>query len=69
MQALKKISGHALAVHIYPPQCLYGNRDTQQHIVTCPGYSSLRDGRNLNCESDLVNYFRDVLKVRSSGAN
>ena len=48
---------------------IHGNRDTQQHIVTCPGYTSLRDGRNLNCESDLVNYFRDVLKVRSSGAN
>ena len=41
-----------------------GMRDTQHHIGICPGYEMLREGRDLEKDSDLVNYFKDVLQLR-----
>ena len=42
-----------------------GMRDTQHHIGICPGYEALREGRDLEKDSDLVNYFKDVLQLRA----
>ena len=44
------------------PAC--GNIDTQKHIKWCPAFKELREGRSLNSDSDLVGYFKDVLKIR-----
>ena len=41
-----------------------GNRDTQSHILHCPGYLDIRTELNLNCDSDLVRYFRNVIRRR-----
>ena len=43
-----------------------GFRDTQQHILICPGYEKLRSGRDFSCDRDLVEYFRQVLLQRMS---
>ena len=41
-----------------------GMRDTQHHIGICPAYASFTEGRNLNKDSDLIDYFKDVLQHR-----
>ena len=41
-----------------------GNVDTQGHILWCPAYSGLRQGRDLANDKDIVDYFREVLKHR-----
>ena len=46
-----------------------GNIDTQSHILWCPYFSSLRDGKSLDNDQDLVNYFRDVFKTREDLMN
>ena len=38
--------------------------DTQSHIIWCPAYAPLREGKNLYDDSDLVTYFQQVLKIR-----
>ena len=38
--------------------------DTQEHILRCPSYQSLRTGKNLRKDKDLVDYFRKVIKIR-----
>ena len=42
-----------------------GALDTQEHIMSCPGYSDLREGKNLLSDADLVSYFQQVLQRRS----
>ena len=39
--------------------------DTQEHIVHCPVYSSIRTGKDLHKDKDLVEYFRKVINIRS----
>ena len=39
--------------------------DTQEHIVYCPVYSSIRTGKDLHKDKDLVEYFRKVINIRS----
>ena len=39
-------------------------RDSQEHLLTCPGYADLRVGKNLEVDSDLVAYYRDIVKRR-----
>ena len=39
--------------------------DTQDHIVRCPVYSSIRSGKDLQKDTDLVEYFRKVIDIRS----
>ena len=46
-----------------------GNIDTQSHIVWCPYFASLREGKSLDNDSDLVNYFTAVFKFREEKAN
>ena len=41
-----------------------GNLDTQEHLLSCPEYSFLRDGKRLDQDQDLVNYFRSIIKIR-----
>ena len=38
---------------------------TQDHIVRCPVYSSIRSGKDLQKDKDLVEYFRKVIDIRS----
>ena len=39
--------------------------DSQSHILYCPAYQKLREGKNLNSDQDIVTYFREVLKIRN----
>ena len=43
-----------------------GVRDTQTHILLCPGLTNLREGFDLSKDKDLVDYFQAVIKLRSS---
>ena len=38
--------------------------DSQAHIRVCPQYQKLRDNKDLDNDHDLVNYFREVIKMR-----
>ena len=38
--------------------------DSQSHILYCPAYAMLRDGKSLSCDQDIVNYFKQVLEIR-----
>ena len=40
-------------------------RDENTHVLHCRSYSSLREGKNLNSDSDLSEYLRQVLSIRS----
>ena len=41
-----------------------GMRDTQTHILVCPGYAELRQDKDLSSDKDLVGYFRLVMNNR-----
>ena len=38
--------------------------DTQNHILWCPAYSDLRDGKDINNDTDIIEYFKKVMKIR-----
>ena len=38
--------------------------DSQAHVMICPEYEKFRTNKNLENDSDLVTYFREVLKFR-----
>ena len=38
--------------------------DSQSHILWCPAFSSLREGKSLDCDRDLVKYFQEVMRIR-----
>ena len=40
--------------------------DSQSHIIWCPAFAPLREGRNLKNDNDLVSYFQEVLRIRSN---
>ena len=40
--------------------------ETQTHVIFCPAYTKLREGRDLQSDKDLVNYFREVLSIRQN---
>ena len=42
------------------------NIENISHIKFCPMYSQLREGKDLNNDSDLVQYFTEVLKMREN---
>ena len=42
--------------------------DSQSHIIWCPAYAPLREGKNLYDDMDLVTYFQQVLKIREDMA-
>ena len=41
-----------------------GNIDTQSHVLWCPYFASLREGKSLDNDLDLINYFKQVFKIR-----
>ena len=48
---------------------LVGRRDTQSHIMICPGYTEYRQDLDLDNDRDLVNYFCRVIKQRLDADN
>ena len=40
--------------------------DTQEHVLICPEYKHLREGKSLSNDNDLVEYFRKVICLRGS---
>ena len=38
--------------------------ETQSHLLWCPTYKDIRQGKNLNSDKDLVEYFQQVLQFR-----
>ena len=40
--------------------------DSQSHIIWCPAFAPLREGKDLKNDNDLVSYFQEVLKIRSN---
>ena len=38
--------------------------DTQSHIIHCSAYQNLREGKSINNDDDLVEYFTQVMKIR-----
>ena len=40
--------------------------DSQPHIKICPAYQKFRENKDLENDHDLVNYFRDVIKLRDN---
>ena len=38
--------------------------DTQDHILWCPSYSELREGKDIKNDRDLIEYMKKVLKIR-----
>ena len=41
-----------------------GNIDSQSHILWCPFHANLREGKSLEIDADLVQYFQKVLTIR-----
>ena len=46
-----------------------GNIDTQSHILWCPYFAPIRDGKSVDNDSDLVDYFKEVFKIREERRN
>ena len=38
--------------------------DENTHVLYCPSYSALREGKNLNDDNHLANYLQQVLEIR-----
>ena len=38
--------------------------DSQSHVLWCPSYASLREGKHLDSDQDLCEYLREVFKTR-----
>ena len=45
--------------------CKTGAIESQSHVLHCPAYRKLREGKDLNNDNDVVEYFRNVLNIRS----
>ena len=43
--------------------------DSQSHLMWCPTYAPLREGKNINSDQDLVKYFQQVFKLREEHEN
>ena len=39
--------------------------DENTHVLFCQAYKSLREGKDLNSDTDLSDYLRNVLQIRS----
>ena len=42
-----------------------GKRDTQCHLMYCKEYETLRQGKDLSNDKDLVGYFKSIIQKRS----
>ena len=38
--------------------------DSQEHLLWCPGYVTIRKGKDLSNNGDLVGYYREILRLR-----
>ena len=38
--------------------------ESQSHLLWCPAYSSIREGKELDNDDDLIKYIKKVLEVR-----
>ena len=38
--------------------------DTQSHVMICPAYSKLREGKDVNSDDDVITYLVEVMKIR-----
>ena len=38
--------------------------DSQSHILYCPAYQQLREGKSLSSDQDMVSYFKEILAIR-----
>ena len=38
--------------------------ESQEHVLFCPAYTKLREGKDLSSDEDLSEYLKKVLKVR-----
>ena len=38
--------------------------DTQSHVMICPAYRKLREGKDAGNDKDLVEYLVEVMKIR-----
>ena len=38
--------------------------ETQNHVLFCPAYSTLREGKDVKNDKDLTDYLKQVLKIR-----
>ena len=45
-------------------QCM----DSQAHIIWCPAFGPLREGKDLSNNLDLVHYYQNVMKIREDDA-
>ena len=39
--------------------------DSQSHILTCSAYKQLREGKSLDSDQDIVDYYKKVLRIRT----
>ena len=39
--------------------------DNQSHILVCPAYKKLREGKSIESDEDVVDYYRKVLNIRT----
>ena len=42
--------------------------DTMSHILHCPAYQDLREGKNIGDERDVVRYYMEVMERRDRGS-
>ena len=40
------------------------NIDTQSHVLWCPAYAKLREGKSMDCDQDVLDYFHKVMVIR-----
>ena len=38
--------------------------ESDAHVIKCVAYEQVRDGKDLNCDKDLVQYYKEVMKIR-----
>ena len=41
-----------------------GKEDSKEHLLQCEVYSNLREGKDLDDDSQLVDYFRKIINAR-----
>ena len=42
-----------------------GMQDTNSDLLSCAGYESLRDGKNLDCDKQLCQYLQNIFLLRN----
>ena len=39
--------------------------ESQSHLLFCPAYAHLREGKSLSDDQDLIEYIQNVLRIRT----